>query len=36
MDELHLRRIRCVIYTRKSTDESLDAEFNGLDHGGVH
>jgi len=26
-----LRRIRCAIYTRKSTDENLDSEFNSLD-----
>ena len=25
------RRIRCAIYTRKSTDEGLDREFNSLD-----
>jgi site-specific DNA recombinase len=24
-------RIRCAIYTRKSTDENLDSEFNSLD-----
>jgi len=24
-------RVRCAIYTRKSTDENLDAEFNSLD-----
>jgi len=27
----NLRRIRCAIYTRKSTDEGLDSEFNSLD-----
>jgi site-specific DNA recombinase len=26
-----LRRIRCAIYTRKSTDENLNSEFNSLD-----
>jgi len=26
-----LRRVRCAIYTRKSTDENLDSEFNSLD-----
>ena len=25
------REIRCAIYTRKSTDEGLDQEFNSLD-----
>jgi site-specific DNA recombinase len=25
-----LRRVRCAIYTRKSTDEGLDSEFNSL------
>jgi len=24
-------RVRCAIYTRKSTDEGLDSEFNSLD-----
>ena len=24
-------RIRCAIYTRKSTDDGLDQEFNSLD-----
>ena len=24
-------RVRCAIYTRKSTDENLDSEFNSLD-----
>jgi site-specific DNA recombinase len=23
--------VRCAIYTRKSTDENLDSEFNSLD-----
>jgi len=26
-----VQRIRCAIYTRKSTDENLDSEFNSLD-----
>ena len=26
-----VQRVRCAIYTRKSTDENLDAEFNSLD-----
>ncbi|HEY3319226.1 MAG TPA: hypothetical protein VGP72_01975 [Planctomycetota bacterium] len=25
------KTIRCAIYTRKSTDENLDLEFNSLD-----
>ncbi len=25
------KRIRCAIYTRKSTEEGLDMEFNSLD-----
>ena len=25
------RQLRCAIYTRKSTDEGLDQEFNSLD-----
>jgi hypothetical protein len=25
------RRIRCAVYTRKSTEEGLDMEFNSLD-----
>ena len=25
------KRIRCAIYTRKSTDEGLEMEFNSLD-----
>ncbi|MCU1339778.1 MAG: Resolvase, N-terminal domain, partial [Bryobacterales bacterium] len=30
--EPHLKRsIRCAIYTRKSTEEGLDQEFNSLD-----
>ena len=27
----HLASVRCAIYTRKSTDEGLDREFNTLD-----
>jgi DNA invertase Pin-like site-specific DNA recombinase len=30
-EKMTLRRIRCAIYTRKSTDENLDSEFNSLD-----
>jgi site-specific DNA recombinase len=26
-----VRKVRCAIYTRKSTDEGLDKEFNTLD-----
>ncbi|MBI0539634.1 recombinase family protein, partial [Roseomonas sp. KE2513] len=26
-----IRRLRCAVYTRKSTDEGLDREFNTLD-----
>ena len=26
-----VRQLRCAIYTRKSTDEGLDQEFNSLD-----
>jgi site-specific DNA recombinase len=25
------RKVRCAIYTRKSTEEGLDMEFNSLD-----
>ena len=25
------RRLRCAVYTRKSSDEGLDMEFNSLD-----
>ena len=28
---MKVRRLRCAIYTRKSTDEALDQEFNSLD-----
>ena len=35
-----LRKLRCAVYTRKSTDEGLDKEFNSLDAqreaGGLH
>ncbi len=27
----HNRQLNCAIYTRKSTDEGLDKEFNSLD-----
>jgi site-specific DNA recombinase len=27
----HPARVRCAIYTRKSTEEGLDKEFNSLD-----
>jgi len=30
-DRPELRRIRCAVYTRKSTEENLDTEFNSLD-----
>jgi len=30
-ERTELRRIRCAIYTRKSTEENLDTEFNSLD-----
>ena len=26
-----VRKIRCAVYTRKSTEEGLDQEFNSLD-----
>lgn len=26
-----IRPIRCAVYTRKSTDENLDSDFNSLD-----
>ena len=26
-----MNRLRCAIYTRKSTEEGLDQEFNSLD-----
>ena len=29
--QVAVQRVRCAIYTRKSTDENLDAEFNSLD-----
>ena len=33
MDKLNrpARRLRCAIYTRKSSEEGLDMEFNSLD-----
>jgi site-specific DNA recombinase len=30
-EKTELRRIRCAIYTRKSTEENLDTDFNSLD-----
>jgi len=30
-ERTELRRIRCAVYTRKSTEENLDTEFNSLD-----
>jgi len=30
-EQAPIQRVRCAIYTRKSTDENLDAEFNSLD-----
>ena len=30
-EQAAVQRVRCAIYTRKSTDENLDAEFNSLD-----
>jgi DNA invertase Pin-like site-specific DNA recombinase len=30
-DKPPLRKLRCAVYTRKSTDEGLDMEFNSLD-----
>lgn len=26
-----MRRVRCAVYTRKSSEERLDQEFNSLD-----
>ena len=26
------RKLRCAVYTRKSTEEGLDQEFNSLDY----
>ena len=26
-----IRKVRCAVYTRKSTDEGLEKEFNSLD-----
>ena len=31
VEEPSPRRLRCAIYTRKSTEEGLDQEFNSLD-----
>ncbi|HRQ02071.1 MAG TPA: recombinase family protein [Ottowia sp.] len=31
MSEVTRRRVRCAVYTRKSTDEGLDQEFNSID-----
>lgn len=31
MSAQHARRLRCAVYTRKSTEEGLDMEFNSLD-----
>jgi site-specific DNA recombinase len=31
MSEVLKRRIRCAVYTRKSTDEGLDQEYNSID-----
>ena len=30
-EQAAIQRVRCAIYTRKSTDENLDSEFNSLD-----
>jgi hypothetical protein len=30
-EQAAIQRIRCAIYTRKSTEENLDSEFNSLD-----
>ena len=27
----HQKKLRCAVYTRKSTEEGLDQEFNSLD-----
>ena len=29
--ENEVKQVRCAIYTRKSTDENLNSEFNSLD-----
>lgn len=31
MSEVLKRRTRCAVYTRKSTDEGLDQEYNSID-----
>lgn len=31
IDTRPIRRLRCAIYTRKSSEEGLDMEFNSLD-----
>jgi DNA invertase Pin-like site-specific DNA recombinase len=31
MNKPILRKLRCAVYTRKSTEEGLDKEFNSLD-----
>ena len=31
MSETLKRRLRCAVYTRKSTDEGLDQEYNSID-----
>jgi site-specific DNA recombinase len=31
MNKTPTRKLRCAVYTRKSTEEGLDQEFNSLD-----
>ena len=31
MSDVLKRRLRCAVYTRKSTDEGLDQEYNSID-----
>ncbi|HRF73939.1 MAG TPA: recombinase family protein, partial [Accumulibacter sp.] len=31
MSEVLKRRVRCAVYTRKSTDEGMDQEYNSID-----
>ena len=31
MSEVLKRRMRCAVYTRKSTDKGLDQEYNSID-----
>ncbi|HRH77332.1 MAG TPA: recombinase family protein, partial [Cellvibrionaceae bacterium] len=31
MSEMPKRRLRCAVYTRKSSDEGLDQEYNSID-----